>query len=259
MPPSTIVEAPQIRASLPESLEDEIEELEIEFEGLANEAAKDIGQSIKTGKIEFSRVKKSITLLPVSIRHRHIKFLAGKLSAINKAKNIRALFSILDLYWDFMNCGLLVHLVKRFGSMETKQMMGRYLKGLKDFRMRTTVREFTGKWTHKIPSNLSEFTMEMGEEWLDRRLEAVEEFGTEFSRLSSFNEYALPLKRGSHNSVILCFALQCSFPMSADILRPARQFLVEQGVLRVFFKGVCLLDLRPPQVSTGRIGLTGTF
>ena len=242
------VEAPPVTTSL----EDEIHGLEEEFDSLVGQAADDIENAIKDGKVKLSRVQRSITRLPVSLRHLHIKFLQGKLSAINKAETINEVVSILDLYWDFMNCGLLEQLVNRFGSMEAQLRMGRYLKRLKEFRTRTTVREFTDKWTGDIPSNLAEFVLEMGEEWMDRRLEAVEELRTRVSRQCSFNEYALPLKKGSHNSVILCFALQCSFPMSAEILQPARQFLQEQGVLRVFFKGVCLLDLRPPQVGTGR-------
>ena len=64
----------------------------------------------------------------------------------------------------------------------------RGLKRLKDFRVRTTVREFTGKLACKILSNLSEFKMVIGEQWLDNSLEAVEEFKTDFSHLCSFDK-----------------------------------------------------------------------
>ena len=112
---------------------------------------------IANGKIKLSQVKRSITLLPVSPKHLHVKFLQGKLSAINTAKEINKIFLVLGSYWDFMNCGLLELLVDRFGSMETQQRMGGYLKRLKEFRMRTTVREFTDKWTGDTPSNFAEF------------------------------------------------------------------------------------------------------
>ena len=251
--PISAVEVPQVTSlAISLDLDGEVCELEEEFDGLVDQVADDIENAIEKGITKLSRVKRSVTQLPVSLRYLHVKFLQGKLSAINKAETINELFSILGSYWDFMNCGLLVHLVKRFGSMETQQRMGRYLERLKEFRMRTTVREFTDKWTGDIPSNLAEFVLEMGEEWMDRSLEAVEELRTRFSRQCSFEDYSLPIKKGSHNSVILCFAFQRSFPMSAEILQPTRQFLQEQGVLRVFFKGVCLLDLRPPQVGTGR-------
>ena len=92
--------------------------------------------------------------------------------------------------------------------------------------------------------------MVMGEQWLDNSLEAVEEFKTEFSRLCSFDKNALPFTGSSHNSVILCYALQHSFHMNDKILLPARRFLQEQGVLRVFFQGVYLLDLQAFQVGT---------
>ena len=138
-PPSTIVNVPQ---DTPESMKDAIRGLEDEFDGLANRAADDIEQSIKGGETKLARVKSTITRLPVTIRHHHVKFLAGKLSAINKAESVNELFSILDLYWDFINCGLLERLTGRFGST---QRLDIYLKRLKDFRVRTTVREFTGK------------------------------------------------------------------------------------------------------------------
>ena len=224
----------------------DIREFEKEFHDLADQAADDIEQSIKEGKAKLSRVKSTVTRLPVSLRHHHIKFLAGKLSAIDKAETVNALFSILDLYWDFMNCGLLELLIDKFGSEETQQRMEGYLTRLKDFRMRTTVREFTGKWTRNIPSNLSAFKMEVGDGWLDKTLEAVEEFKTEFSRLCSFENYALPLIESSRNSVILCWGLQRSFSMSAEFLEPARRFFQKQGVLRVIFKQACF------QVGTDR-------
>ena len=138
-PPSTIVNVSQ---DTPESMKDAIEGLEDEFDGLANRAADDIEQSIRGGETKLARVKSTITRLPVSIRHHHVKFLVGKLSAINKAESVNELFSILDLYWDFINCGLLERLIGRFGST---QRLDIYLKRLKDFRVTTTVREFTGK------------------------------------------------------------------------------------------------------------------
>ena len=222
-PPSTIVNVPQDTL---ESMKDEIRGLEDEFDGLANRAADDIEQSIKGGETKLARVKSTITRLPVAITHHHVKFLAGKLSAINKAESVNELFSLLDLYWDFINCGLLERLIGRFGST---QRLDIYLKRLKDFRVTTTVREFTGKLACKIPSNLSEFKMVMGEQWLDNSLEAVEEFKTEFSHLCSVDKDALPFTGSSHNSVILCYALQRSFPKNAKIILPARQFLQDRA------------------------------
>ena len=73
---SATLEPPQVTASLPESTEDEIHGLEEEFDGLVDQAADDIEQSIKKRKVKLSCVKSTIT------RHHHIKFLAGKLSAI---------------------------------------------------------------------------------------------------------------------------------------------------------------------------------
>ena len=79
---SATLEPPQVTASLPESMEDEVHGLEEEFDGLVDRAANDIEQSIKKRKVKLSCVKSTITRLPVSLRHHHIKFLAGKLSAI---------------------------------------------------------------------------------------------------------------------------------------------------------------------------------
>ena len=66
------------------------------------------------------------------------------------------------------------------------------------------------------------FKMVMGEQWLDNSLEAVEVFKTEVSHLCSVDKDALPFTGSSHNSVILYYALQRSFPKNAKILLPAR-------------------------------------
>ena len=119
------------------TLEEEIDALERLFLDLVDTTA----DGFIDANFSLHCLKRCLTQLPVSVKVRHIKFLAGNLVNILKAENIEDICAIHGLYWDFINCGLLVEMIHRFekGLPDVKQELEKYLCKLKLFRCQTKV------------------------------------------------------------------------------------------------------------------------
>ena len=247
--PSTTVEGANITTeSLERNIEKEIQELEDEFSSVVMKAALDLE------KIELSLVKLHITTqLPVSIKHQHIKFLQENLSAISNAKSVQEIFSILALYWDFLNCGLLNEIVRRLGNHETKQLMDQYMEKLREFRVKTKLGDFIGKWARCCPPHFSEFITELQGEWSEHTLEDLENLRIELARKICVEGYALPCISTKPGSVTVAWAIPSSLPGIADTLQSIFLLLEEEyDVLAIVVQGRRipeLSELAPLEVS----------
>ena len=231
-------------------IENEIEELEEQFSDVVNKAEDRLKKS------QLLEIKRYIRQLPVSIKHQHIKFLQGNLSAINNTNSISDIFNILSLYWDFLNCGLLREIIHKFGDSETQRLMDEYSEKLRDFRQRTKLRDFIDKWMGgcNFP-HCEEFITEMGENWKDRTLEDLENFRIQFSRRLSFTTYAMSFQKVTPGSLIVSWALHRSFPLTATLLQDALPLLQECNVQKVVANGKCILELGPQEVVRNGCGL----
>ena len=247
-PPSTTVELANITTeSLEQNIENEIQELEDQFFDYVCKAASDLEE------IDLSMVKRGLTQLPVSLKHEHIKFLQENLQAIENAKSVSEIFTILSLYWDFLNCGLLNEIVRKLGNYETKQLMEKYSEKLRAFRVKTKLEDFIGKWARSYPSHFIEFVSEMGGDWREHTLEDLEKFRIKLARMMYVEEYALHYTRIKPGSVSVTWALPSSLPGIADTLQSIFPLLEEEyDVLMVVFQGKHipeLSELAPLEVS----------
>jgi len=223
------------------SLEEEIDALERLFLDLVDTTV----DSFIDANLSLPRLKRCLTQLPVSVKVRHIKFLAGNLVNINKAENIEEIFAILGLYWDFINCGLLVEMIHRFekGLPDVKQELEKYLCKLRLFRCQTKVKEFIDKWVHPLPPYFGNLTLELDETWKDRTLEELDEFITGVCRQHALEPYSVLLKRTESGSVALTGAVQSSFPTKKVSAQISQSFLHQHGVLRLTFKRTCMYSI----------------
>ena len=231
--PSTTVEGANITTeSLKRNIEKEIQELEDEFLSVVTKAAQDLE------KTELSLVKLCITQLPVSIKHQHMKFLQENLSAISNAKSVQEIFSILALYWDFLNCGLLNEIVRRLGNYETKQLMDQYMEKLREFRVKTNLGDFIGKWVRCCPPHFSEFITELHGEWREHTLEDLENLRIKLARTICVEGYALQCISTKPGSVTVTWAIPSSLPGIDDTLQSIFPLLEEEyDVLTIVFQG----------------------
>lgn len=228
-------------------LVDEIDELDRDFRSLACRAA------VNVVNVDLLQLKVHITQLPLSMKHLHIKFFSGSLTAINDAKSVVEIFGILGQYWDFLNCSLLHHIIDAFGDKRLKKDAKRYLQRLTVFRNETTVWDFVHKWTGSLPPFFSSLTMEMVEKWKHRSLEELEQFRRGFSCQCAFESFLPPLQNGKAGSLILTWGQHCSYPVNDLVLQcqsmTTLHFLRSHGVLKIHFKGMCIFDYKSNIVS----------
>ena len=230
---------------LERNIEKEIEELEDQFEGVVDKAAESLE------KVHLLKIKRCITQLRVSVKYQHIRFLAGNLTAINNAQSVHAVFSILCLYWNFLNCGLLSELIRKLADDDTKQLMEKYTEKLRAFQRKTKLGDFIKKWAQTTPPHFTEFHTHMGENWRDRTLEDLEEFRKKLARSMCVEEYALQMNTTEPGSVSVTWVLQSSLPGIANSLESAFQQLQQKyGVLRVIFRGKYITDLKLSEVKS---------
>ena len=241
---AAVVEVSESPVQPPEcNIENEIEELEKEFLNVVDKAAENLEN------VPLSRIKRCITQLRVSVKYQHKKFLENHLSDIDNAQSVGAIFAILGLYWDFLNCGLLTELVRELGNDETKQLLEQYTEKLRRFRMKTKLGAFIGNWAQSTSPHFVEFETEMGDDWRDRTLEDLNVFRHKLARSIYVEEYALRMKSAKPGSVFITWALQSSLPGMADTLQAAFQVLQKHGVLRMIFQEKCIPDLTSPKVK----------
>ena len=208
-PPSTTCTVPgpipNLHVPAQHNIEEEIEELEDQFFNVVRKAAKDLRN------VDLSDVKLCITQLRVSVKYQHIRFLECKSTAINDAQSVDAIFVILGRYWNFLNCGLLSEIVRNLGNEATKQLMERYMENLQQFRMKTKLGDFVGKWAHSTPPQFTNFVSRMEGGWKDHTLEDLEQLRKELARSMYMKEYAVHFDGAQPGSIAVTWAIHSSF------------------------------------------------
>ena len=252
---STVVKPSKVSIQLSAcDIDSEIQELEREFLNVVCEAAEDLIT------VKLSKVKLCVTQLPVSLKYQHLRFLERNCSAIIDATSIDDILAILGRYWDYLNCGLLNEVVHRLGSGETKQLMEQYMEKLRQFRMKTKLRDFVGKSNQIVPPHFITFVTKMGEDWRDRTLEDLEEFRKRLAHAMHLAEYATHITSAEPGCIEVTWAVHSSFPAITDILQSAFQLLQKKYcILRVIFHGECIPELKSLEVKCVLIATVNTY
>ena len=227
------------------SIEEEIQELEDQFFTVVRNAASDLET------VDLFIVKLCITNLPVSLKHQHINYLEEHRLAIENAKSVREILLILSQHWDFLNCGLLEELVRKFGGDDTRQLMREYTEKLKEFRKKTKVIDFIGKWAGSCPPQFSEYDTELDEEeWSDRTLEDLNSLRIRQAKEVFAVKHTLRCIKVKKGCVSVTWAIPNALPGFADSLQYILPVLKEEyGICTVVFHGKHIPELSRPEVS----------
>ena len=222
-----------------ESLQAEVELFESRFEDLVNETL----QTVKNN-VDVDNFCNGITLLPMSLKAEHVEFLR-KEERLQKATDHRQIFWLLNLYWSFLNPSLLAHIVKKFGSDETKQRMQTYESDLQWFRKNTPLKEFCEvcPMVHKdIPPDFK--TLVSKHEWSGCNLEDVEVFRKKFARNYSLSDCAMMLSELVEGSVSITWFVPSAVAKSLtdQIQQRNIQLLEEERVLLLTIDNVTVFD-----------------
>ena len=147
------------------------------------------------------------TLTSLSSNDNHqVCFLKSHISALFRAANHSELFGIMNFHWNYLNPGLLNHLVQEFHLEEVKVKMEAYKSDLQQFRMSTPLMLFCQTQQRKRIKLTPEFLESVFEfDWPEKiTLETVEQFRQEYASHYSLQECALMISKvlGKHTMLV---------------------------------------------------------
>ena len=158
----------------PHGVESQIEYFDEKFRSLINKAYEEVNE------IKPSDFLVHVTCLPAYSRPQHRTFIEEKLMDVPSPVTFVKIWSILNLYWDFLNYGLLEHVIRNFGSEDLKHRMQDYIDEFSEFKRRTRLCDFVDSWPDKAgrPSEegLRKVVVKKHLEWTQCTLHDVESF-----------------------------------------------------------------------------------
>ena len=183
----------------------EIAALETMYDDLVGKAGVFFSKQQALSSDFFVEFRISVAVLPTSLKYQHSYFLQHHSSEIAKATTVDEIFSILNSYWNFLNCSLLAHIISKFGDEELKRELSRYVTALQAFRTQTKISDFVQTCTSnpKPSPQCVSIKAKMGSEWEPCTLEDAEKYRQYMAHISSLADYVLYLERGAPGSIYL--------------------------------------------------------
>jgi len=183
------------------NVEKQVDYFESRFANLVQKACCDVNKSNLEPFDFFSRV----TTLTVSDRTLHRSFIEEKLTDIPPPVTFEKIWSRLTIYWDFMNYGLLQHIIKKLGSEDLKHQMKDYVDELCTFKRRTRLCDFIDSWPCKDErppeEGLRKVVFKMNLEWTQCTLHDVESFKMALVHKLFLPEYDIILQKAERGCV----------------------------------------------------------
>jgi len=181
-------------------VEGQVKYFDDKFATLAEKAYQEVSR-----QMEPSTFLARVTYLPVSSRLQHRSFIKKYLTNIQNPITFEKIWSILNLYWDFLNYGLLKHVIRKFGSQDLKHQMQTYLDELSTFKIKTRLCDFINSWPCRddMPpeEELRKVVVKMRQEWNQCTLQDVESFKSALIHKFFLPEFDIILKRAEKGCV----------------------------------------------------------
>ena len=195
---------------------DQVEYFETEFATLVDKACHDVRKRDLEPSIFLSRV----TTLRVSDRTEHRSFIQENLTNIPPPVTFDKIWSRLTIYWDFMNYGLLEHVINKLGGEDLKHQMQVYVQELSTFKSSTRLCDFIDSWPCKDnrPSEdeLKKIVIKMNHEWTKCTLQDVESFRTALIQKFFLPEFEIILQNANRGCVCVTWLTS---PSTATLLQ----------------------------------------
>ena len=96
--------------------------------------------------VDVDRLHAWLISLDVSRKHEHQEFISNHLMNIDQGTTLNNLWARLGSCWNFLNFGLLEHIINKFGNEDLKQKMKSYKHDLQSFRKSTRLYDFINCW-----------------------------------------------------------------------------------------------------------------
>ena len=159
----------------PHTVQDQVKYFESKFCNLIDKTCQEVN-----GKVHLPIFLSRVTCLPVSARPEHRSFITKNLTNIPPPVTFENIWSILNLYWDFLNYELLEHVINKCGSYELKQQMQDYVSELSTFKQTTRLCDFIESWPCRDDGppedRLKKVVVKMKHKWSQCTLHDVESF-----------------------------------------------------------------------------------
>ena len=180
------------------------------YDKLVANTAERFSENQETSPNFLRKLRTSVAVLPTSLKYQHNYFLEQHSSRIAKTTTVEEIFSILNSYWNFLNCSLLAHIIDKFGDEDLTKELSAYTTALKEFRSRTKIADFSKTCAHEsseIPPEFVELRMRMGPNWEHCTLEDIEEHRQSLAQNSSLADYAIYFMAGFPGSIYLLWSV----------------------------------------------------
>lgn len=157
----------------------------------------------------FCRLRATVAVLPTSLKYQHRYFFYHHSPQVAKATNVEEIFTILSKYCNFLNCGLLAHIIDKFGDKSLKKELSNYSTALKEFCLRTKITDFikTHGQTLNVPPGFVTVKMKMGIKWESSTLEDVEEYRKSVAVDLALADYTIYVNGGVSQSIYLLWSV----------------------------------------------------
>ena len=217
------------------SLSEELQLLEKEYMVVAMTTL----TSLKQSKTPTSFIQHQIINLPhQTMKAKYQKLVEKRIRGIANS-SLENIFLSFSPYCDFLNPDMLEHIVDRFGDEMSKAIIVMYLKRLRKFRRKTTLKEISDQWVAITPPGYIQVSLEMDSVWERKTLEDLEVFRSYPSRMQWF------FKRISMEKSSKVFF---SVPVGAWLYQDDLTNLLKNHVLSVMEEERCVVDLAIPKL-----------
>ena len=201
-------------------------------------------RDVKSKSPDIDDFRTEITLLPAEIKPELQQSLTKNLSVLYGANTIEEIFGLFNLHvWNFLNYGLLQHLVNTYGVDETQKVMKEYTSSVESFRKETSLKVFweaypTGMCPTLPPDlrqKLRKVTFKHGNLSDATSLDAIENFRQKLCREFSLPDVTVFLADIEKGCVTTTWFVPpaVTTTLSNEMLRGNYQFLQQHFILEL--------------------------
>jgi hypothetical protein len=212
--------------------------MEKQFEGLVEA----VEESFLKRCVSVVKMQKSIKHIPISLKLQLGEFFREQASHLFQAKSVEEIFYLLSSFWDYLNPGLLIFIVGRFGSDNDTDLVTAYAEEIGLFRRRVKVGEFIRASHTESPAchhySYKRIVTIMGDDWEKETLQDVEDYKTELANKLHFQSF-LPQVHVRHSSIAIVFSIPHWIQIDFVELEP---FFRSKNVVKVCLGDQCLMD-----------------
>ena len=220
------------------TVEDQVQYFESKFRTFVDKTYQEVNS-----KMDPSVFLSHITCLPASARNQHRSFIEEKLTNIPPPVTFENIWSILNFYWDFLNYGLLEHVISNFGSQDLKQEMQKYVHEFSMFKQTTWLCDFIESWPCRDdgPSEdrLKKVVVKMKHKWSQCTLQDVESFKKSLVHKFFLPEFDILLQKAERGCVCVTWLTSPSIAtlLQQNLANIETEFFKKHGINAVTVDG----------------------